>query len=319
HRDQSLKPQRDQELEKTTLACGRAFQMKNGNFRFVGINIGDTMLIAYNPQTRKFETIAKARQIIRGFGNGSPAALPDLCTEEQMITFDVTLPKGTIVFGLTDGVWDYLPIVQNSQKNQRSTGIINTEIDFKTLMADPDFILPEKVTVSRLSKVIADYSVKQTDLERIHRLDKAKEAKESELKLSSELQLLQNQGKKVQDEAVYTKRNQLDDILKAQKVTVGDDYTLVGLLLSEDIDLTPDYTLGEIAASILTLGLYSLIKDCLHIGTDDEITLADGLGAAAATIGFFATGSLLGLGYLAYKGIRELSTSNEEIPETLTI
>ncbi|MBA3535179.1 MAG: protein phosphatase 2C domain-containing protein, partial [Tatlockia sp.] len=118
HRDQSLKAQRDQELEKTTLACGRAFQMENGDFRFVGLNIGDTMLIAYNPQTRKFETIAKARQILRGFGNGSPAALPDLCTEDQMITFDVTLPKGTIVFGLTDGVWDYLPIVQNSLENQ---------------------------------------------------------------------------------------------------------------------------------------------------------------------------------------------------------
>ncbi|MBA3537351.1 MAG: hypothetical protein H0T84_12215 [Tatlockia sp.] len=311
HRNQSLRPRNTWELDKTTLACGRAFHMDNGNFRFVGLNIGDSMLITYNSRSKSFETIAKARQIFRGFGHASPAALPGLCMDNEVVTFDVSLPEGSIVFGLTDGVWDYLPTQENSDENQDLNGFIETEIDFTRMMADTNFKLPRQVTASRLTKAIADYSLYRTEQERINRIAKAVEAKLSEPTLKSDLLRLQTEGKDAYNPEVQEVLNKSDQAFKAQQVTVGDDYTLVGMALTDKIDLTPDYTAGEIAASILTLGLYALIKDCLHIGTEDEITIADGFGAAAATFGFFATGSLVGLGYLAYKGIQELTSSNE--------
>jgi hypothetical protein len=314
HRNQSLQPKSVWNFDKTTLACGRAFHMDNGGFRFVGLNIGDSMLIAYNSRSKTFETIAEARQILRGFGSASPAALPDFCKDNEMVTFDVALPEGSIVFGLTDGVWDYLPTSENSEENQKLDGCIETKIDFRKLMADSNFKLPRIITPSRLTKAIADYSVHRTEQERNNRLTKAEEARLAEPKLKEDLQRLQSEGKDAYHPEVQELSYQLGQAMNAQKVSVGDDYTLVGMLLSDKIDLTPDYTSGEIAASILTLGLYALIKDCLHIGTEDEITIADGFGAAAATFGFFATGSLLGLGYLAYKGIKELSSSAEEPP-----
>ncbi|MBA2656923.1 MAG: hypothetical protein H0U70_08035 [Tatlockia sp.] len=320
HRDLSLQPKRIQEpLEKTTLACGRAFKMDNDHFRFVGLNIGDSMLIAYNPRKKTFATIARAQQILRGWGKGSPAALPDLCKDDQIVTFDLILEKETIVFGLTDGVWDYLPVLQNSAEDQEQKGKIDTEIDFKTLMADPNFKLPHRVTVSRLTKSLADYSILQTELERLSRLKIAKEAPLAIFNSRIELTRLQQAGKDAYHPEIRVKANQLEDAIRSLKVEIGDDYTLVGLQLTDNIDLTPDYTAGEIAVSILTLGLYALIKDCLHIGTDDKITLTDGLGAAAATLGFFASCSFLGLGYLACKGIQEFTYFKDKKSEGLVL
>lgn len=322
HRNQPLKPNRGQDLEKTTLACARAFRTKDG-FRLVGFNVGDTMLIAYDPTKKTFQTIAKARQILRDPKNSSPAALPDLCKNHEMVIFDDTLPEGAIVFGLTDGVWDYLPVKQNPKTEQQQTGRIDTEIDFQKLMADPNFKLPENVTVTRLTKAIADYSIQKTEQERLNRLALQMQQSQQMIENNS-LQKLPH-GPAVKDSLAVKDKcdhlvDQLVDAFKAQTVSVGHDYTLVGMVLSTNLDPTPDYTAGEVAASILTLGLYALIKDCLHIGTDNEITIGDGVGAAAAIFGFFATGSLLGVGYLAYKGIRTLDEKpperGEEQPES---
>lgn len=304
----------DERLEKTTLACGRAFRTNNGSFRFVGFNIGDTMLIAYNSRTKKFETIAKARQIIRDSGQNSPAALPNLCNDDELIPFDVSLPSGSIVLGLTNGVWNDVSQLQNSEEDQQKTNRIDIELNFQSLTSDLNFEIPERITVSRLTKAFAEYTINETDGIRVMAISRAEEAQKSERTLKSELLMLEAKGQDVQ-----TKSQQLVDVRRAQQISIGDDYTLVGMLLSNEIDPNPDYTKGEILASVLTLGLYALIKDCLHLGTDDEITITDGFKAAAATFGFFATGSLLGLGYLGYKGVCELASVNYEVEEKLSI
>jgi Protein phosphatase 2C len=308
HRNKSLQPQqgREEPLDRTTLACGRAFRNKDGTFRFVGFNIGDTMLIAYDPYTKSFQTIAKARQL-QMIGGGSPAALPDFCKDEQMVNFDKTLPQGTIILGLTDGVWDYLPLLQNSEEDRNEFLRIDTEIDFRKLTTDPDFKLPGKVTVSKLTTAFADYSVKQTDKQRQACLKKAKAAEILEPLLQETLKNFQEEKRGIHNPEVKNIREELQMAMNAKKISVGDDYTLVGMSLSDNIDLTPDYLPIEIAASVLTLGLYALIKDTLRIGTNDEISIKDGFVAAAKIVGFFATGSLLGVGYLAYKGLQAIS------------
>ena len=105
-----LEPQRGKgnDLESTTLACVRAVETDDGKLRLVGFNIGDSMLIAYDP-VQGFRTLAPARTFKRLDGKFSPAALPNLCADNHIYTFDRILPNHTVVFGLTDGVWDYLP------------------------------------------------------------------------------------------------------------------------------------------------------------------------------------------------------------------
>ena len=56
---------------QTTLVFGRSFRLEDGNHRFLGANVGDSMVSAWDPKTKQFITISP------GFPNGgSPACLP---------------------------------------------------------------------------------------------------------------------------------------------------------------------------------------------------------------------------------------------------
>ena len=120
--------------------------------------------------------------------------------------------------------------------------------------------------------------------------------------LRAEINRLQQEGKERRDPEVITKISELDKAERSQKFSVGDDFTLLGLQL-DHLDLNPTYTIGEKIVSGLTLGLYALIRDCLHLRDDKKVTLGDVGKTTLAVVGFFATGTLAGLGYLAYKGL----------------
>ena len=285
HRNQSLKPEEGESHKRTALVCARAFQERDG-FRLVGFNAHDTMLIAYNSATKNFQTIAKAGK------------------DDELVFFDKTFPKESIVFGLTKEVWNCLPKNSNSEEDQQITGKIDTGIDFDELTSDPGFKFPQKITVNTLSKALFDYSIQQINCGRTSLLQAAQIAKQQKASIETDIKELSKNDQNNKD-ALQKKCNSLTEMAEVQKISVGGNCTLVGMVLSHHLDPNPEYTSGEVAASILTLGLYALIKDCLHIGTDNDVTVGDGFSAAAAVFGFFATGSLLGIGYLAYKGIAE--------------
>ncbi len=91
--------------QNTTLACFRTFEGPGNTHQIVGINIGDSMVVSYNPFTQTFRTLAPAKITARQ----APLGFPSERNPEFEDVFQSTLQDGEIVFALTDGIWEYLP------------------------------------------------------------------------------------------------------------------------------------------------------------------------------------------------------------------
>jgi hypothetical protein len=101
--------------EKTTLACARVELHDDDNIDITGFNIGDTMIVGWNPKTHQFVTLSPARTIVDGRMK-YPACIPNELHEGEMQVFQTKLSKDLIIFGLTDFVISHLPT--NEPKNQ---------------------------------------------------------------------------------------------------------------------------------------------------------------------------------------------------------
>lgn len=99
----------------TALACCRAYQQPDGSVRVIGVGIGDCMIIAYNTNTKQFINLVCAREL-RFVGTVfGPVSFPEgeyprekLLSERPgaLQIVDVSLPSGTVLIGMTDGVLD---------------------------------------------------------------------------------------------------------------------------------------------------------------------------------------------------------------------
>ncbi|MGR3912204.1 MAG: protein phosphatase 2C domain-containing protein [Candidatus Rhabdochlamydia sp.] len=89
--------------EGATLVACRAFSIPEG-FRIVGINIGDNMLISWNPLTQTFSQLFASHASEAG-----TAFLPNVYRSFEIQHIDITLPEGTLLFLMSDGVHDTLP------------------------------------------------------------------------------------------------------------------------------------------------------------------------------------------------------------------
>jgi hypothetical protein len=73
-----------------------------------------------------------------------------------------------------------------------------------------------------------------------------------------------------------------------------------------------DYTGGEIAASIFTLGMYTIIRDCLGFKRKPDSLGLNILKVSAITLGNLITGGLAGVGYLAFRLYKEAVKENTQ-------
>lgn len=92
--------------EGTTLVACRIF-VENEGFRLMGINIGDSLLCAWNPHTCQFYPLLPA--VVSEAGT---AIFPEAYRSFEVNTVDEYLPKETLVFLLSDGIHDLLPFTE---------------------------------------------------------------------------------------------------------------------------------------------------------------------------------------------------------------
>lgn len=95
--------------ESTTLACCRTFPMKEGS-QVVGLNIGDNMVIAWDPKTNKLTNLLPSRCSEVG-----TALIPGPCKPFEIEVLDVLVPHGTRIMFMTDGMYDTLPYVEEGK------------------------------------------------------------------------------------------------------------------------------------------------------------------------------------------------------------
>jgi hypothetical protein len=91
------------------------------------------MLIAWHPQKKIVYPLFSAHASEAG-----TAFLPDVCKTFEIQKLDVFLPKGTLLFLMSDGIHDYLPFVEEekvypNELKYRIRSLVNFESIFKDI------------------------------------------------------------------------------------------------------------------------------------------------------------------------------------------
>ncbi len=99
--------------EGSTLVCCRAFPTKEG-YRLLGFNLGDGMLIAWNPWDKKGISILPSH-----VSEAGSAFFPETYRQFELQYIDTIIPNGCYLFLMSDGVHDALPYseVQSAYPN----------------------------------------------------------------------------------------------------------------------------------------------------------------------------------------------------------
>lgn len=95
--------------ESTTLACCRAFPVEGG-FRVVGFNLGDNMVVAWNPLTKTATHLLPSR-----CSEAGTALFPEGFRAFEVQIVDTILPNGCLLYLMTDGVHDTLPFIEEER------------------------------------------------------------------------------------------------------------------------------------------------------------------------------------------------------------
>ena len=100
----SIKPEVQQKGcgEGTTLIACRAF-LEGDTFRLLGFNIGDCMMVAWDPQSKKLYSLLPSH-----VSEAGTAIFPINYRSFEVHHLDEKLPVGSFVFLLSDGVHDFL-------------------------------------------------------------------------------------------------------------------------------------------------------------------------------------------------------------------
>ena len=106
----SIKNQVQQKgIEGSTLISCRAFLERNG-FRIIGFNIGDCMMIAWDPQSQKLYDLLPSH-----VSEAGTAIFPVNYRDFEVHKVDQTIPAGSLIFLLSDGVHDLLSFSEKEE------------------------------------------------------------------------------------------------------------------------------------------------------------------------------------------------------------
>lgn len=90
---------------QTTLSVFRTFPGEGGKNVVVGVNVGDSMVVAWNPATKTFRTLGEAAV---DKNTGMPVKFPNVRDKPAELRFKEEIDDGEIVFALSDGITDCL-------------------------------------------------------------------------------------------------------------------------------------------------------------------------------------------------------------------
>lgn len=112
----ALEIRRKAKGEGTTLLACRAFSMEEG-YRVIGFNLGDCMLMGWHPETKAVYSLCSSHATEMG-----TAFFPDAYRAFEVQKIDVLLPKGTVLFLMSDGIHDDLPHTEEEKKYPNELG-----------------------------------------------------------------------------------------------------------------------------------------------------------------------------------------------------
>ena len=228
--------------EGTTLACGRTFKQKDGSFRFIGFSIGDSMIGAWDPITKTWQTIAPARVQVFREGQTATAIFPTSYKLDEIHTIDCIVSKDTILIPLTDGVYDHLPCIRKRKTSSDNSITQKTVVDDEKIKE----ILAKKPcnTAQACIQTLAEYAIASVEKQRKQELLESEQAAQEIAKLDeqktsvSNLDTLTPEQKKLQ-------REELERLHSKKQIQLGDDFSLFGVCLmrkSEDTSSTSSST-----------------------------------------------------------------------------
>jgi len=79
--------------------------LEPNKLRICGLNIGDSMVVTWNPENNTWQTLLPAHKL-----PGGPATITHFKMASECQLLDTTLPRNSVVLLLTDGFYDYLPV-----------------------------------------------------------------------------------------------------------------------------------------------------------------------------------------------------------------
>lgn len=216
--------------EGTTLACGRGFKVDTG-YRFVGLAIGDSMIGAWHPEKKIWQTLAPGRVKIFRQGQTATAIFPTAYHLEEIHPIDVMLAPGTVLIPLTDGVYDYLPCKRVRKVYADGSDYQETVLNDKAmqkLLTDKDALLPQDVITK-----IAEYVVEKIDMQRKEALIKAKIAEKTLASLVKNQEKQEHANKNNTKKEQSVENDQLQQLDADRLIQLGDDFTLFGVRLAK--------------------------------------------------------------------------------------
>lgn len=152
--------------ESISLTCATVFPVVSGQWgapikhRVIGVNLGENMLLAWNPKTQTVITLLSKRSLVPN-AEPVPAILPDNYTVDKSldiddVTVDVTLDSDTVLIPFTKGMLgEFNTITREEEKNGKKYNV--TEIN-------PDWIIPK---LSELPKDASSKAIVQTLMQHI--------------------------------------------------------------------------------------------------------------------------------------------------------
>lgn len=107
---------RKSNTEGTTLVACRTFTAKEG-VRIIGFNIGDGMLVGWDPATNKVYPLLSSY-----ICEGGTAFLPGAYKAFDIQIVDTVLPENSVLFLMSDGIHEYLPCSEQKGKYPNELG-----------------------------------------------------------------------------------------------------------------------------------------------------------------------------------------------------
>lgn len=234
---------------QTTLLAAKTFVAADA-IRVVGINVGDSLLIAWQPQINQVQVLAPARVIKRDkFNQWSPLSIPGNYVYELAYPFDYTFRNSVVLIHMTDGLYEGLKCTYTEVKiGNYPCQQITVEAGILENLFKP---LIEKRIYLESVNILLQYFLKQIEGKRQLYLQNASIAKEKlqELKQQKEvinqieypkLEALRATDGNTQayltaeiefEQKCQALNQQLKEATYASEFSVGDDVSVAGIVL----------------------------------------------------------------------------------------
>ena len=123
-----------------------------------GVNIGDSLLWYWHPDTEKLYLLGSAHQWISPNGQVATALLPNSYKPQEVHIIQQKLPIGGVFFACSDGGYEYLPKELQEQKDEQLGTVCTVSLNEKELsklLKQFDFKLPLRSWLQEFQQMLS--------------------------------------------------------------------------------------------------------------------------------------------------------------------